>query len=835
MSSTTCLPSSNITMPSQQSLQTTRPTFDSNNIITFPYHVVVPPKKSHSSLPTTTTHNDDDCAICLTPLQSHATVQLECGHTWHLHCIREQIMRSQPMLSKQLSFSGIRCPLCLRICRHPLVDKLVAPCEALLKTVARLALEQATLDQSSVLPSSNGNQGHQCDVVDSQQQCRKMATTTNVVDQTLVDSYTFYMCAKCQQPYIAGISDCLDQYQNNNNNKTNSINNHNNGKSIINDINNNNDNNNNDNDSMYSAISHFCSACLLTSPANPFSTAKPLEQLCLSPRTHSSAFVWKCRFCCHPASVICHDHTHICKSCYDRDTAVRNGVALKFPPKRCKGRSVCTNMHMCHNESVHRNGPTIDCELLLYCAICSSLPKHKGSMKQSKQDSRQNSTLKDEQQGVVVEEARERRQRLGGQRKVNDQTQGVRINNNVSRNTHSVSEAVVKSPNMLFNPCGAEGMDGWICPYHADTTSPTQGNNRQLNSSTVTSPSSSFSVSEQYQKESSIQKNLIGQLSSSSKKLGQWTVETTETSSIIDDGDSIVSTNFVMSSQHACMAQCVDIANFIPSRYSSAITRIEVALQSQGYVSTSSVKLIAAVYDSRMNEISSFKSPAFDTPTDHWQCISHSFTLSRSSRPRFVVLAVMGEQRHHQKEHKRFTWNRQVPRHGIIKVKHCAVHVLYRNNHRRLFYRNAFDRVSLQLIGPKQPIVQLLIDTKEEEDGKEVQKKEKEKLLHTVRRGVQPEHLATNTLPSTKPPQQQPQLEQDQQPQLPIVEHEEFAEHHFHQRSFSRVSSASLSLRSVETATSASSCVSNAEKDRHFLRRGRLSRSFYRCRYRQYD
>lgn len=322
-------------------------------------------------------------------------------------------------------------------------------------------------------------------------------------------------------------------------------------------------------------------------------------------------------------------------------------------------------------------------------------------------------------------------------------------------------------------------------------------------------------------------------------------------------------TNFVLSSQQACMAQCVDVSNFIPTRYSSAIIRFELSFHFRFSIDTStmsSVQLIAAVYDSRMNEIASCKKSsvvdADDTDTDGWQIVSHCFAMSRQSRPRFVVLAVMGEQiqqkQQHQREYKRFVWGRhhaaqqqqqqQQRKNNVVKVKHCAVNVFYRNNHRKLFYRDAFDRVCLRLIGPKQPIFQLFVDDAredEEEDERQKMQKEKERRLQdVVRRGVQPEHLAAAniTLPTT-------QSLQNQQPRLPIVQHDDVAEHLFHQRSFSRISSnTSLSFRSVGTAMSTASSSSgrvnsssSAEKDRHFLRRGRLSRSFYRGRYRQYD
>lgn len=525
-----------------------------NNFPSYHHHIIP------SSPPPPTPATDNDCAICLTPLHSHATLHLQCGHTWHLHCIREQIMRSQPTVSKPLTFSGIRCPICMQICRHQLIDKLVAPCEALLKKVACVALEQMTIDQTSLLLTSKG--GHQVvELQQQQQQHRRQIITidTNHIsaeDQMLVDAYTFYMCAKCEQPYIAGISDCLDQYQNNNNNTNNNSNNNNNDNNsntttatttII--------NNNNDIISVCdsSSISNLCTTCLLTSSptSNPFSFAKPLGELCRSPHTHTPFFVWKCRFCCQPASVLCHNHTHLCKSCYERDTAVRNGMALKFPPKRCKGHGVCMNVHMEQNEYMHRNGPTIDCELLLYCAICESLPKCSGTSNSKGSGMKghvgRSGNNNSRQNGRLVRD--ERRDGGGGGGETNQQKcqeMGQQINNHQSlieqsssnrakkMMSQSGSDMVVKSPNMLFNPCGDKGMDGWISPYHhVDQTPSTQGGSRYTtNLSKASSTSSSFFTSGQHHKDNKIPKRLLGQhTSSSANPLGQWTVEHPQTPS----------------------------------------------------------------------------------------------------------------------------------------------------------------------------------------------------------------------------------------------------------------------------------------------------------------
>ena len=650
-------------------------------------------------------------------------------------------MQSQPSPSKRLQFNSIRCPLCLAICSHPLIDALVMPILTLLEHVTDLALKQAAVDQLS-----------------SERLTHHRLTS---LPHLALDKYTFYLCGRCEKPYIAGVNDCFSQYDN-------------------------------------FREAHLCTACLITSHGNSVPTSFPIQQLCKSPHDHQDAFVWKCRFCCYPASVICHDHTHLCPKCHERDDAVRKGTALKSPPKRCRGRGCCQSaIPIPEGYSFHNNGPTPNCELLAYCAICQSLPIP-------------------EEKNIAIEPPIQTNSTLLGSRSIQDEKSKQHGKEKLKSRMQAKPNYEKRSENMLFNPSGAFDMNGWISPNHIYGVQSPTNSTISISSSSSSSLAglSSPLLTPENKKRSPTRTNAsgIGKLHSP-QNVRLWSVETLDVHHFSLNENT--NTKFVMSSQDACMAQCVDIANFIPTRYSPAITRIELSFK-YGCLSSacdvvSTIQLKAAIYDSRMNEISIFNSQAFEVNTqlDNWKSISQCFTLPRSSKPRFVVLAIRGEQV--KANNKALLSYLSVDEKlNEIYVTECSVSVLYRQNHENLFFRNAFSRISHSLVGPIQPIIKMF-DISEKEENTRL-KKEKHK--RNSRQKPASSYNNNNQLHSS--------TSTGNMAKVSVISDRRII-----------TGSASFSISNTKIISD-ESLRRISEKDASLLKRGRLSRSFYRSRYCKY-
>lgn len=424
-----------------------------------------------SALPRPLSANDEEdiCAICLCPLSEQQSIELSCGHQWHLSCVEQQLRQAAPSPSRRLVFNGIRCALCNRVCTHPEIDPLVSATEQTLHRVDQLILEQARADQLYQHPAVTSPQS---------------SFFGNVVEYGR-SIYAFYLCSLCRQPYFGGTIDCADASQ-----------------------------------AELPPDDQLCPSC------------SPRANVTCTEVSHAPFHIWKCRFCCNRATFVCHGSTHLCDQCHAKDDGVRHrrrsGAhgALNIPPIPCRGRPHCTTPLLPDKET-HQNGPSANCEQLLQCAACSSGPV--------------------ESRGLTLDER--------------------------------------GSPNMLFNPSGEHGLNGWRPLYFSNAT---------------------------------------GGL--------HWSVERFEFP--FPPSRS----NFVCSYSWAKMVQVVDLSRFIRDPGTAVI---EVSARVRSRTDCPSLfRLECALYDRSSNELQRFKTDEVSPPADCWERVRHCF--QPTPRAKYAVICIHG-------------------------------------------------------------------------------------------------------------------------------------------------------------------------------------------------
>ncbi len=132
-------------------------------------------------------------------------------------------------------------------------------------------------------------------------------------------NYAFYLCGGCDEPYFGGTVECADEQQGE------------------------------------SDVDRLCQSC---SPKS--------QEICRRPFEHRAYHVWKCRYCCSPASFVCYGNVHFCKPCHDR----KNPKLEEVEEIPCRGAS-CT-FPKPQGQTTHSNGPSRHCEQVYYCAWCKS-------------------------------------------------------------------------------------------------------------------------------------------------------------------------------------------------------------------------------------------------------------------------------------------------------------------------------------------------------------------------------------------------------------------------------------------------------------------------------
>ena len=130
-------------------------------------------------------------------------------------------------------------------------------------------------------------------------------------------NYAFYLCGGCEEPYFGGTVECADEQQG----------------------------------ELTASEDRLCQSC---SPKS--------QAICQHPFEHRAYHIWKCRYCCNPASFLCYGNMHFCKPCHEKNPSAESiscrGTSCTFPKPQ--------------GQTTHSNGPSRDCEQVYFCAWCES-------------------------------------------------------------------------------------------------------------------------------------------------------------------------------------------------------------------------------------------------------------------------------------------------------------------------------------------------------------------------------------------------------------------------------------------------------------------------------
>lgn len=280
-----------------------------------------------------------ECAICLEAFdadgegagdgkEEHTQIlTLTCGHKWHLACLVDQLQTAQPVPGKRLLFNGCQCAKCGTICEHAELEHLTRTTDALRQQVDALVEEQLTLEAPQVLEAAR-------------RETNDDSLSLKKVIQEARRKYAFYLCSHCRKPYFGGTVECADALEPPT-----------------------------DGGRDMTSAERLCVAC-----------APQSQVVCQNPLAHRGHIIWKCRFCCQPATHVCYGNTHFCSDCHDRNTARYTLPPSSRPPSiasiPCPG-DACTYPKPA-GTITHQNGSTMACEQVYGCACCQSASNRQG-------------------------------------------------------------------------------------------------------------------------------------------------------------------------------------------------------------------------------------------------------------------------------------------------------------------------------------------------------------------------------------------------------------------------------------------------------------------------
>ncbi|WAR20219.1 MYCB2-like protein [Mya arenaria] len=83
-------------------------------------------------------NKEDICVICMDMLGALPIIQSQCGHIFHLKCIR-QVLKKR-WVGPRINFNFLRCPICSKDLEHSSLERYIEPLKALQEQVQKLAL-----------------------------------------------------------------------------------------------------------------------------------------------------------------------------------------------------------------------------------------------------------------------------------------------------------------------------------------------------------------------------------------------------------------------------------------------------------------------------------------------------------------------------------------------------------------------------------------------------------------------------------------------------------------------------------------------------------------------
>ena len=234
---------------------------------------------------------DTSCQVCFEKLSSSPIVILSCNHYIHYYCIIKKLKEGENLYGKKLDFNFIKCPVCETIFECPSIPEIQKQIEKYKKLYIKVTI---LIEQ------------------------RIIYNKIDIDNKNPFDTFIFYICFKCNNPYFAGINKNKNKYNNNLYNQ------------------------------FYSNKEDF-----LCGKDSFLYNAKG-ESLC---KIHGYKYIeYKCKFCCKIASRFC-SQTHFCEECYSNRNLLNEEICQI---KEC-------NKDVCEFSGMHApNG----IEYCLGCFLC---------------------------------------------------------------------------------------------------------------------------------------------------------------------------------------------------------------------------------------------------------------------------------------------------------------------------------------------------------------------------------------------------------------------------------------------------------------------------------
>eukprot|EP00002_Diphylleia_rotans_P023517 TRINITY_DN4628_c0_g2_i4.p1 TRINITY_DN4628_c0_g2~~TRINITY_DN4628_c0_g2_i4.p1 ORF type:complete len:534 (-),score=81.74 TRINITY_DN4628_c0_g2_i4:58-1659(-) len=131
------------------------------------------------------------CVICYSEdLRAAPSVQLECGHVLHFHCIKTRLEKR--WTASRIGFSYCECPACKALISHPLLNHHIQAADRLRQEIMDKALERLKRE--------------------GLENCREVTAPNSEYyrkpREYAFHRYSYSMCFKCKKPYFTGQVQC---------------------------------------------------------------------------------------------------------------------------------------------------------------------------------------------------------------------------------------------------------------------------------------------------------------------------------------------------------------------------------------------------------------------------------------------------------------------------------------------------------------------------------------------------------------------------------------------------------------------------------------------------
>jgi hypothetical protein len=217
---------------------------------------------------------DDFCNICwVDPLAGAPSLQLKCGHVFHLGCIQRRLQERWG--NARISFAFAGCPLCHAPMEHTALARATRSVVKLREQIERMAVQRLA------------HEGLEKDAAIVRGRFKGDAVGF------AMNRYAYYECHKCKLPYFGGQAQCAGGPGENE-------------------------------EGQFDEKLLICSSC---ASGGQEQTA---ETNC---RIHGKDFIeFKCKFCCSIATWFCWGTTHLCEQCHQTQAGTYAGAKMTRRP-----------------------------------------------------------------------------------------------------------------------------------------------------------------------------------------------------------------------------------------------------------------------------------------------------------------------------------------------------------------------------------------------------------------------------------------------------------------------------------------------------------------------